>query len=157
MNRLVTNGGNLNKRRGKMKKLVTMLVLLGVVFSGIAFAQDSLNITEVLQKIPELKQGVMYSVLDKEVNYISTFKVLEWKNIGFEAGYAYDNSLVGVVSYPFFKMKDFGVTIPVLDLIECNLGVGVGIKRLNVEQDMSGSGNNEFDFGITATLINVKF
>lgn len=140
-----------------MKKLFAIVLVLSIVFSGVAFAEESLNVSTILQKMPDFKQGVMYSVLDKKFNYISTFKVVEWKNISLEAGFQYDNSLIGVVSYPFFKMKDFGVTIPVLDLVECNLGVGVGAKKINIERDMSGSGNNEFDFGITATLINVKF
>lgn len=131
-----------------MKKLIlTLVLLLGVVWFVSA---DEISLSETLEKLPPLKQGVMYEVSDSTINYISTIEVASWKGISIEVGYSQENKVIGVVSYPILKLKDLGVTLPIIDLIEFNVGYGVGVRELFTH-------DSELTHGICVTLINVKF
>lgn len=138
--------------------------LLGITLSfcmtGVAFAED-LSIRDVLAKVPALKQGIAYSLADNKLNYLSTFEVLKWKGLTLEAGYAgradqTGDKAVAVLSYNVAKLKDFGVEVPILDLVELNVGAYAGFGRVQLNDGM-GDGNNELDYGLSATLISVKF
>lgn len=135
-----------------------MLLLLNLSSQAKA---ETLNITETLQKLPALKQGISWSFIDNKLNYLSTIEIASWKGITFEAGYAGSaqntgSKAVAVISYPIIKLKDLGVTLPILDLIEANLGVYGGFGRIDLD-DGQGKGNNEWDTGVSLTLLNIKF
>ena len=147
-----------------MKKIMALVIGLTLI-TGVAWA-GSLDVSDVLEKIPNLKTGVAYSVLDSDFNVISTFEVMKYKGLSLEAGMVLKklpnsetdvpNIPCVVVSYPLFKLADFGVELPILDLIECNLGVYAGYGRIGLEKcDIEA--NNQFDVGLSATLINIKF
>lgn len=120
---------------------------------SIPSAYAELNIGEVIEKIPNWKQGVSYSLIDSDFNYVSTLEIANWKGITAEAGYNSENAVVGVISYQLLKLKDFGVKVPVLDLLECNVGAYAGYKRLEIKS----LDDAEFDFGASVTLINLKW
>ena len=138
-----------------MKKLLISLVLaVSLLVAPIAIAQpvDETETSELswLQKLPGMKQGVLWNFDDSELDYISTVEIASIKNIKLEVGFVPDDtSAVGVISYPILKLKDLGVEVPILDLIEFNIGVGAGVKKVADE--------NEFIYGITLTLIDIKF
>lgn len=125
-----------------MKKLF-LSILFSVMLLSRVFA-----VPEVVKNIPDLKQGVAYSLLEDEVVYLSTTKIAEFKKIDLEFGYASTDKIVGVVSIGLLDFKDY-ITLPILDLLELNIGVYGGYGRL--------SGDNEFDYGISATILNIKF
>lgn len=140
-----------------MKKLLLMLVL-SFICVGAAQAEE-LSIGDSLKKIPSLKQGIAYSLLDNDVSYLSTLEVLNWKGVALEVGYSSKDKAVAVVSYELLKLKDLGVTVPILDLIECRVGAYAGYGRLNLglnDRD-DREGNNEYDAGLSLTLMNIKF
>jgi len=127
------------------------LVMLAVLFFAVSLSYaDNLSLGEVLQKVPPLKQGIMYEVADCKIEYLSTLEVASWKNITLEAGYTQENTIIGVISYPILKLKDLGVNLPILDLVELNIGYGVGVDELFTREC-------ELKHGPTLTLINVKF
>ena len=133
-----------------MKNLILTVMAVMLCF-GIARAE--LNIGDLVKKVPDWKQGVSYSLIDHDFNYLSTLELVKWKGLALEAGYNSENAAVGVISYQLLKLKDLGVTVPVLDLLECNLGAYVGYKRLEIKS----IDDAEFDTGISATLINLKW
>lgn len=120
--------------------VVLCLVMVAPCFAGL------------LDNLPGLKQGILYNWQDSEIEYLSTIGVLDYKNVSLEIGYSSESALVGVVSYPLLKLKELGVNVPILDLIEFNIGLGAGVQRIG-----SGEGNNEFIYGLTLTLIDIKF
>jgi len=134
-----------------MRKLI---IVLAICLLSLSVARaDVLSITDLVKKIPNLKQGIAYSFADKQVSYLSTFDILTWKRISLEAGYSSDDKVVAVISYPLVNLKtDFNVTLPILDLINCRIGLFGGWGRLGVTE-----GNNEFAWGFCATLLEVKF
>lgn len=132
-----------------MRKFILMLGM--VLFCGIAQAQFDAG--ELANKIPSLKQGVAFSLLDSQINYLSTAQIAEFKGVSLEVGYAGQaketgDKIVAVVSYPLLKLKDY-ISLPVLDLVEFNIGAYAGYGRI--------LGSNEFDAGVSATAINLKF
>ena len=139
-----------------MKKLILILVLLGLITTQ-CFA-GSLDVGTLLDKI-EWKQGIAYSIEDAKFNYLSTIEIVNYKSLTLEGGYAgaadeTNHKIVGVVSYPIIKAADF-IDIPILKLVELNLGVYAGYGRISMLNDTSN--DNEFDWGVSATLLKVKF
>lgn len=136
-----------------MKKL---LVCLMVGFLGMGFCVSKCS-AEV--KLPPLKQGIAWSLADSKLNYLSTIEVLTWKGLNLEVGYAgraenTGDKAVAVVSYEIAKLKDFGVTVPILDLIEFNFGAYAGYGRI---ENINSLDDSEFDYGLSATILNLKF
>lgn len=136
--------------------LLTMCLLLVLVSN----ARAELNVHETLGKLPALKQGLAYSFVDNKINYLSTAEILKFKGFSLEAGYAgkadeTGHKAVAVATYQLAKLKDMGVDVPVLDMIEFNVGYYVGVGRIQFSGDTGN--DNEIDHGIAATLINVKF
>lgn len=134
---------------------MAMLALLSV-----PTARAEINLHDTLGKLPGLKQGIAYSMVDNKFNYLSTAEILRWKGFALEAGYAgaseeTNHKAVGVISYRLGSLKDLGVDVPVLDMLECNVGYYVGVGRIQFSGDTSN--DNEIDHGFSATLINLKF
>lgn len=136
-----------------MRKLIWGLCLLMsscMPLGGLARADVSLM--ETLEKIPALKQGIAYSMQDHDFSYLSTIELASWKGFTLEAGYSSSDKIVGVISYPILKLKDLGITLPILDLLECNLGFFAGYGRIENLKDVG-----EADYGISATLLRLKW
>lgn len=139
-----------------------IIMALAICFmAGTAWAEAS--ISENLGKLKELplKQGIAYSLQDEKINYLLTIEIAKWKGFSLEAGYAgraenTGDKAVAVISYQLAKAKDLGITLPILDLLEANVGVYTGFGRIQVN-DGFDNGNNEFDWGVSATLISLKF
>lgn len=130
-----------------MKKVLLIMAAL-LLFAATPSRAD---VSDAISKIPDMKQGIVYDVDTNEFQYITTTPIMEKYGVTLEAGYASENALVGVISYKLLELKDY-VSLPLLDLIELNLGYSVGVKRIG-----SGGGNNEYMHGPSLTLINVKF
>jgi len=142
-----------------MKKVLLTMVLSLVLMTGKVYAED-FSLSTVLGILPPLKQGIAYSITDSKINYLSTMQILKYKNFALEAGYAgaaenTGNKIVGVVSYEVLNLKEYGVELPVLDLIEFNVGLYAGYGRIQFAGDTDN--DNEFDYGVSATLLNVKW
>jgi hypothetical protein len=117
---------------------------------------QELVISDQIKKLPVLKQGIAYSLIEHTISYLNTIEVIKWKGIALEAGYSSEDRAVAVVSYELLKLKDLGVTLPVLDLIECRVGAYAGYGRIGIGLG-NAKDNNEFDYGLSATLLNIKF
>lgn len=111
------------------------------------------DILDDLSRLPGLKQGVAFSLADSQINYLSTIEIASYKGFSLEGGYAgraqeTGDKIVAVASYNILSMKDH-TNIPILKYIEFRPGVYAGIGRI--------TGSNEFDWGISATVLNLKF
>jgi hypothetical protein len=139
-----------------MKKLI--LIAVFAFYATIASA-ESLSLTDALKKLPGVKQGAAYSVIDSKFNYLSTIDVAKYKGFNLEIGAAYDSERTGVkaialVSYDLLKVKDV-VNLPILDLIEFRPGVGLAYGRIEGFED--GDLKGEGDVLVTLSVINIKF
>ena len=134
-----------------MKKLVLAFVAM-FLMCGVARADD-LVIGDMLKKIPDMRQGIAYSFYDNDICYLSTMEVMKFKGISLEAGYSSKDKAVAVLSYELLNLKKMGVEIPVLDLISFQPGIFAGWGSINTQE----LDRSEFDWGISATIISVKF
>jgi hypothetical protein len=154
-----------------MKKsifIIMLVMLLGVVgCSGTlipAFAAEgdlavmapdaaALSVKDILTKIPGLKQGVGFSLIENELNYLTTVELISYKGFAFEAGYDSKDKAVAVISADLINLKKMGVAVPVLDLIDLRVGLYGGYGSIN-SQEIDRS---EWDAGISATAVSIKF
>ena len=119
---------------------------------SMAFAGE-LSISETVKKIPALKQGIGYSLKNSNIEYLTTLEILNIKGVTLEAGYTSQDKVIGVISYPILKLKDLGVTVPILDLIEFNAGAFYGFGRINIKELDTA----EDTYGLSLTLLKIKF
>lgn len=134
------------------------LILIGMMLLCTS-ARAEFSIIDTLQKMPAVKQGVAFSVLDSKINHLSTVDVATWRGFALEAGAAYDAENTGVkavavVSYDLLKVKDI-VDLPILNLIEFRPGVFVGYGRIEGFED--GQLKGEGDYGVSLTALSLKF
>jgi hypothetical protein len=139
-----------------MKKLLFVVLALCLMV-GVANAGE-LSITETAKKLPALKQGIAYSIADSEFCYLSTIEIMNKCGVSLEAGYSSKDKAVIVASYKLLELKNY-VNVPLLDLLEANIGAYYGFGRidlgLNDRDNMEG--NNESDYGLSLTLLNIKW
>ena len=138
-----------------MKKILSLVAVMMFVCS-FAFAQE-LSIGDTLKKIPALKQGIAFSVIDNDFSYLTTVELANYKGVSVEAGYSSKDKAVGVVSYKVAKLSDYGVDLPIIKLVEFNLGAYCGYGNILLGSDNDMKGNNKWDAGLSLTLIDVKF
>jgi len=142
----------------KIFKFVAVFVVVFVVSIAVpgsfAFAQEQsqvMDISQQLDKVPNTKAGSVYWVTDKEAVGMATFDVLGWKKLKIEAGGTND-AFTAVISYPLINLKkDFNVQLPILDLINCRIGVAGGY-RLD-----KPAYKKRWPWGFSATFIEIKF
>ncbi len=120
--------------------------------------EDSFSISEFLNNL-ELKNGIAYSTVEGGINFLSTIEIMNWKNFTLEVGGAgdYGNTdwkAVAVVSYPLIKMSDY-VEIPIIELVEANIGVWFGASRF--DQVFTDIMDSETDGGVSLSLITLKW
>ena len=137
-----------------------ILLVAAVLLALASNARAELNLNETLGKLPALKQGIAYSLVDNKINYLSTMEVVKYKGFAMEAGYAGQaeesgHKAVGVISYHIGGLKDLGVEVPILDLLDFNAGYYVGVGRIQFSGDTGN--DNEIDHGISLSVINIKF
>lgn len=139
-----------------------IIMVMAICFIATA-SRAEVSITGIAGKLKDLplKQGIAYSLQDSKINYLSTVELAKWKGFSLEAGYAgraenTGDKAVAIISCQLAKAKDLGVTLPILDLLEANVGVYAGFGRIQVN-DGFDNGNNEFDWGVSATLVSLKF
>jgi len=136
-----------------MKKLILVMAIL--LASSCAYAE--VNISNALKSIPALKQGIAFSLADSKINYLMTTKIIEIGGIiNVEGGYAGDsentgNKFVGVLSVNLIEAGQ--INYPILKYIQFCPGVYAGFGNINIK-DLQES---EFDYGLSATLFEVKF
>jgi len=139
-----------------MKKLI-----IGLMFvMACSVARAELDLGSALNKIPALKQGVAFSVVDSGFNYLATFDVAQFKGFNLEAGYAgrqenTQDKAVVVLSYSLFNAKEAGVKLPILDLIDLRPGVYYGLGR--IEKPSDSKLGFEQDYGVSCTALSLKF
>ncbi|MCK5590617.1 MAG: hypothetical protein KAI72_01555 [Candidatus Pacebacteria bacterium] len=131
-----------------MFKKILFIVIL-VLFSVKSYSAD-LNYSDILEKLPPLKQGVAYSFLDNELNYTSTLEIWKYKDVSIEAGYNSKDAIIGAVAIDLIAFEDY-TTIPILDLINVDIRLYAGIKRVGISE-----GNSEFDCGVGFTILRIE-
>lgn len=151
---------NINRGEENMKYLLVTICAL-LVITGMAIAQDlevlpktdGVSIIDQVKKIPGLKQGVGFSLIENEVNYLTTTDLLKWKDYALEAGYNSKDKIILVLSADLINLKKLGVTLPVLDLIDIRVGLYGGWGSINSK----ALGDSEWDGGISGTAISIKW
>jgi len=138
-----------------MKKLFLVLGMYFLFIGSFAFA-DSLTISDLLDKA-ELKQGIGYSFTNHEVEYLSIFDLAEWKDFNLGLGYSSENSVIATLTYPLFSLKEKGVTIPILDLVELEIGLYGGFSRLENFDVTNGDNKPGWNFGGVLKILSIKF
>lgn len=134
-------------------------MLLGLCGTASAAPLKLEKIADKLKEV-ELKQGLAWSLSDNKLNYTSTFDIASWKGVSLGVGYAgaapnTAHKAVAVVSYPLVKLDKY-LDMPILDLIELEAGAFLGAGNISFAGD-DFSNQNEFDWGLSLTVLKVDF
>jgi len=143
-----------------MKKLILFFTVFTVILCGVAFADDvvepvsdtssELSIGDTLKKIPMIRRGVAYDIEKDEVAYFATAEVFKYDKIelspSVEIGILGNDTIVGAITIGVVELKELGVSIPILNLINVRAGYMVGIDK-----------EEEITHGPCITFIDAKF
>lgn len=139
-----------------MKRLLVMVAVL-LLCTPLAYA-DVLSIGDTIEDLPVVQNGIAYSLADSRFNYLATMELANFKGISLAAGYAgvaenTKDKLVATLTYDLVKVKDLGVTFPVLDLLRIEPGIYAGFGRINLK----AIDKSEKDYGLVVKCIDWKF
>jgi hypothetical protein len=131
-----------------IKRTLVVLALIGIC--SVAGA-DPIDIPGVIKKLPSLKQGVAWSVAEKDFNYITTASLIDWEALSLEAGYSTSDKAVAVVSFDLLKLEKY-VELPILKDIKFRIGYYVGYGGIDIANTEA-----KLDHGVSLTAFEVKF
>jgi len=140
-----------------MRRLLLALVLcfmiMGCNTPALKPALAEINIPDLLTKIPENHQCLIYNINDAEFSYATTFTLVKvWKErISLDAGYSPSSEVLGAVSLKLIEIKDW-IKFPILDLMEIEPMLWVGLDRIENFKDVG-----EINYGVGVKLIELKF
>ena len=116
------------------------------------------NMLDVIESIPEIKNGAYYSFIDHGVNYSSQIAIIEKGGFSLNAGVAGDRDSTGwkavtSISYDFGRLKDHGFNVPIIKYIGFEPYIVAGIGNI----DMKNLKDAGFDVGFGASIWKAKF
>ena len=135
-----------------MRKL--LLTVLIVLVAGLVHAEVTpLDISDQLQKLPNLKQGIVYSMETEQWLPMTSATVMEMpfmeKFVKLDLGYVGPDKLVVAMSLELFNLKDWlNISMPILDSIVVKPTVYYGWEKLfnNASDDDWGIGSSVIEF-----------
>lgn len=137
----------------------SILIALAVLFLAVpAYADPVLDASEnnviggIWERIPEMKNAVTIDK-DGDIGYAAMFGVVNWKGVNLDVGYSPEDVLLFGLSYDLFALKDLGVNVPILDLVNVRPGIMYGFGRIEGE-DLRSSNEK---LGIYVNLIDFRF
>lgn len=128
---------------------LAVLLTVCVLVSPVMAEDEPISVPKL--GLPDMQAGMLYSVETGEFEACATATVLGYPTkVGkFEirAGYATDNMPIGAVCFKLGDLSQFGFDQPLHKIINLSVGPYAGY-------DID---NDEFDWGMLATIIQLKF
>lgn len=116
-----------------MKRFILVMAILAIA-GGVCQAEPidiSTAFDKVIEKAPDVKEGVLYSFDDNKAKISNSFDLIAKNDFALElGGIAEDNEIFIGGSYHLIALKEKGVTIWILDLIDINVFAGYGLKEI---------------------------
>ena len=150
-----------------MKILLFVLAVMLCLPMVVSAESESLSISNLIEKLPEVQTGLAYSVIDQDWNPSVSAPIIKGKgkfdvfslNIGAVAKeFDSQESNEGVlgtlgISYDVVALKEY-VDIPVLDLIGLKVEAYAGIPILDTLNGDIGD-SAEFDWGVMFKVLSI--
>lgn len=126
----------------------TLLLTLAVMFIASFVNAEEIKPVELIKKVP-LKSGIVWSLTDHKARPSASTTVFSKLGLNLDVGYVGEDELALFLSYPIINLEDF-IDVPILNLVELELGAYYGFDRINHE-------TRSEDYGINVNIIKVKF
>ena len=128
------------------RALLTVGLIIGLC--GAVYA-DPINMGDVVGKLPNLKQNLIYSIPDSAFDYATTAEVMSKGKLVLDVGFSPRSMLVTAISYDIGSLKQYA-NVPLLEYTNVSVGAYYGFDRINEFQ--SGS-----DYGAIVKLVEINF
>lgn len=138
-----------------MKKVLFLALMILAVTSVVS--AEPISLTGALEKLPSLKSGVAYSILDGGVNQTQTFEVVSLnKYLTIDAGYAGDSEPTNhkfVVGLSLNLIESGSIQFPILKYVSFKPQVLFGLGNINAQE----IDRAEHDILVGAKVLEWKF
>ena len=137
-----------------MKKVLSLLFF--GLFLGIGMAQAG-DITNMLEKLPNVNQAVIYSFDQQDVQYASTVTLATFKEkVDLDLFWTPKNKIGVDVSAKLVEVKNY-IQFPILNYVVFEPMIYVGLDRIENLKFQNAQEIGELDWGVGAKLLEIKF
>jgi len=138
-----------------MKKLA-LAVLAVLMVCGVAQA-DQLRLSDVLDKLPAVNNGVIWNIDSNDIQYVSTVTLASAfeQKLKLDVGWSPEQTGVVAVSYQVFKASEV-TKIPIVEYVVVEPMVFVSLNRISLGLG-NGKDGNELGYGVGCKLLSVTF
>jgi len=130
--------------------LFILMAVLTVILIGTYARAEEISVPNL--KLPNIQAGMIYSIQEGRVEACTTATVLKYPtkigDVELRAGYAIENTPIAALTFKVGDLSQFGFEQPLHKLINLSLGAYVGYDLRD---------NGGFDYGLTASIIEVAF
>lgn len=134
--------------------LLTALVLLPSLSN--AQSTNAVDISSIISKLT-LHEAVGYDIKSGNVTSYTSADILDWKSLSLSAGYSTSSAIVASVDYDLGGFNQFGITSPLLSVVDLRIGMMVGLSNISTATSGGTAERNKLSWGPEATIVSVRF
>ena len=131
---------------------ILFVVCLVLTLVGVSYA-DSIEVPKL--NLPDVQGGVTYSLQTDKLETCATATILSYPtkigSFDLRAGYVVEQTPIASICYKMGDLTQFGFKQPLLGLLDLSIGVYGGYDFAQADE------NAVWDYGIIATIVDVKF
>ena len=137
-----------------MKKILLLIALLLV--PTICKAQATVDLSTIISKLT-LHEAVGFDIASRNVTDYTSADILDWKSFALSAGYSTSSAVVASIDYDLGGFSKFGITSPLLSVVDLRVGFMVGVSDLSFASSGGSAERNKLVYGPEVTIVSVKF
>jgi hypothetical protein len=142
------------------KFLITALLLISAVLVIPSFSNaqstNTIDISTIISKLT-LHEAVGYDIKSGNATSYTSADLLDWKSFSLSAGYSTSSAIVASVDFDLGGFNKFGITSPLLSVIDLRVGMMVGLSNISTSTSGGTAERNKLSWGPEVTLVSVKF
>jgi hypothetical protein len=139
-----------------MKKVLSILAVL-LLWGEVVFAQTTpVTISEILSHLTA-HEAVGFDLHSKNAVSYTSFDLVDWKMLSLSAGYTTSSGVVGSLDVDLGGVSQFGITSPLLSIIDLRVGFMVGMGDMSTASSSGTAERNKLIYGPEVTIIKVNW
>jgi hypothetical protein len=104
-----------------------------------------------------MHNAVGFDLKSKNITDYVSADILDWNSFSLSGGYSTSSAIVASLDYDIGGFSKFGITSPLLSVIDLRVGFMVGVSDLSFATTGGTAERNKLVYGPEITIVSVKF